>query len=256
MQHDTQENTSVHTQYQSIEGKTVLISGGTTGIGRAIARLLGHYGAKIFIFGRHSKELIDAIIDIKETDTEVHGITADQSKIEDVEKVFSDFDEKWDQLDILINNAAIGAEDIESMAHDDWKYIIESNLNGYFACTKEALKRMESRKEGHIINIGSMSADEREEGSSVYVATKSAIQGFTEALRKEVNEKGIKVSLVEPGKVGTDMQKESPDEQRKLQKEEKMLKAEDIAVCVYYILTQPKRCDVVEVKIRPHLQVI
>jgi NADP-dependent 3-hydroxy acid dehydrogenase YdfG len=88
------------------------------------------------------------------------------------------------------------------------------------------------------------------------VATKSAIQGFTEALRKEVNELGIKVSLIEPGSVGTDMQDESPAEQREKERRGEMLKAEDIAGCIEYCLVQPPRCDVVVVQIRPHGQPI
>jgi NADP-dependent 3-hydroxy acid dehydrogenase YdfG len=92
----------------------------------------------------------------------------------------------------------------------------------------------------------------------VYVATKSGIQGFTEALRKEINPLGIKVTLIEPGAVGTDMQSPQypPEEQRKREEDLKMLKAEDIAACVLYTLTQPKRCDVVSVQIRPHMQSI
>lgn len=107
-----------------------------------------------------------------------------------------------------------------------------------------------------IVNIGSMSADVREKNSSVYVATKSGIQGFSEALRKEVNSLGIKVTLIEPGAVGTDMQPQPPEEQRQLEANMEMLKAEDIAACVLYTLTQPKRCDMVNIQIRPHLQII
>jgi NADP-dependent 3-hydroxy acid dehydrogenase YdfG len=90
----------------------------------------------------------------------------------------------------------------------------------------------------------------------VYVATKSAIQGLAESLRKEVNGDGIKISLVEPGAVGSDMQETTSEEERQKQQTGEMLRAEDIAVCVHYILTQPLRCDVVSVQIRPHLQLI
>ena len=102
-----------------------------------------------------------------------------------------------------------------------------------------------------------MRAHEREKDSSVYVATKSGIQGFSKALRKELNPLGIKVSLIEPGAVGTDMQSEySPEEQREKIETMEMLRAEDIAACVLYTITQPKRCDVVHLQIRPHLQSI
>jgi NADP-dependent 3-hydroxy acid dehydrogenase YdfG len=136
--------------------------------------------------------------------------------------------------------------------------VVATNLLGYIGCVQEGVRRMRTRGGGHIVNIGSMSADVRESGSSVYVATKSGIQGFSEALRKEINKEGIKVTLIEPGLVGTDMTEDKTpvEEQPQKQREMKMLKAEDIAACVYYCLTQPKRCDVVSVQIRPHLQEI
>src|SRR4051795_7478334 len=106
------------------------------------------------------------------------------------------------------------------------------------ACAHEALARMRKHGGGHIVNVGSMSADVREKGSSVYVATKSGIQGMSEALRKEVNPLGIKVSLIEPGAVGTDMQQSqySPQEQREQIEQQAMLRAEDIAACVLYVI--------------------
>lgn len=114
---------------------------------------------------------------------------------------------------------------------------------------------MKAAGSGHIVNIGSMSADVRETGSSAYVATKAGIQGFSEALRKEVNAHGIKVTLIEPGAVGSDMQPEKETHAAKAVSGD-MLKAEDIAACVRYCLTQPSRCDVVAVSIRPHHQEI
>jgi NADP-dependent 3-hydroxy acid dehydrogenase YdfG len=162
-----------------------------------------------------------------------------------------------EKLDILINNAALGYNSVMEGSYGDWQYIVNTNLLGYMAMAHEAIERMKARREGHIVNIGSMSADVREKDSSVYVATKSGIQGFSEALRKEVNPLGIKVTLIEPGAVGTDMQSQySPEEQRQREAELKMLKAEDIAACILYTITQPKRCDVVSLQIRPHLQSI
>lgn len=110
-------------------------------------------------------------------------------------------------------------------------------------------------KTGHIVFIGSKSADVRAEGESTYAASKGGIQAFAEALRKEVNKAGIRISLIQPGSVGTDMQKdkESHAEQAR---DLKMLKAEDIASCVQYCLIQPLRCDIVSMDVRPHLQAI
>jgi len=236
--------------------KRVLITGGTTGIGRATALLLASRGTHVLIFGRHEKELNDAMRDLRGVTSKVHGMTADASRIDDVRRVFKTVDEQLGGLDILINNAALGAEGLATMKQEDWEYVVRSNLLGYMYCAQEAINRMKSRKQGHIVQIGSMSADERAKNTSVYVATKSAIQGFTEALRKEVNEMGIKVSLIEPGSVGTDMQEESPQEQLQKEARGEMLMAQDIARCIEYCLIQPQRCDVVVIQIRPHKQPI
>lgn len=245
-----------HTTTESLEGKRILITGGTTGIGRAIAILLGSYGAKIFTFGRHQEQLDEVLDAIRQAGGQADGMTADVTEKGDIQQVFQQADEALGGLDILINSAALGAGSLSEMADSDWRYVIETNLVGYLATTKEALNRMQSQKKGHIVLIGSMSANVREEGSSVYVATKAAIQGLAESLRKEVNKDGIKVSLIEPGAVGSDMQSTTPEEERENQKTGEMLRAEDIAVCVHYILTQPERCDVVGIQIRPHLQLI
>jgi NADP-dependent 3-hydroxy acid dehydrogenase YdfG len=244
-------------QPEPVADKSILITGGTTGIGRSTAILLAAQGARVMIFGRHEKELADAMDDIRQTGAEVRGLTADVSDPEDIRRVFKEFDKQMDRLDILINNAALGYGSIMEGGYPEWDYILKTNLLGYMAMSHEAVERMKANGWGHIVNIGSMSADVREKDSSVYVATKSGIQGFTEALRKEVNPLGVKVTLIEPGAVGTDMQSQySPKEQRKQIEKMEMLRAEDIAACVFYTLTQPRRCDVVSLQIRPHLQSI
>lgn len=241
-----------------MEGKNILITGGTTGIGRATALLLAAQGANVMIFGRHEKELNDALDDFqrRELGSKVYGLVADVAIREDITKIFEAVDRQFNPLDILINNAALGYGGIMTGQYDDWQYILQTNLLGYMACVHQAVNRMKKRKNGHIVNIGSMSADVREKDSSVYVATKAAIQGFSEALRKEVNELGIKISLIEPGAVGTDMQPHSSEEQREKISNQEMMKAEDIAMSVLYVLSQPQRCDVVSLQIRPHLQII
>ena len=240
---------------QSVVGKNVLITGGTTGIGRATALLLSEIGANVIIVGLNEDHLKDTLDDLSaKASGEVYNVLADLSTKKGIENVFNQVNTHFSKLDILINNAAIAAGTTEEGNYDDWQRVVNTNLTAYIACCAEAVKRMNG--EGHIINIGSMSADVREETGSVYVATKSGIQGFSEALRKQVNNKGIKVTLIEPGAVDTDMQEQPTDEKLKKVQELKMLTADDIAVSVLYCLSQPKRCDVVDLKIRPHLQLI
>ena len=256
MAEQEQKSTYPDRDIEEVVGKGIIVTGGTTGIGGATARLLASRGAKVLIFGRHEEELNDAMNDLRHAGSDVHGMIADASKSEDIKQIFEAADAKLGRVDVLVNNAALAAGRVAEWAYEDWEYVVRTNLLGYMACAHEAITRMKKQGSGHIVNIGSMSANVREEGSSVYVATKSGIQGFSEALRKEVNRNGIKVTLIEPGSVGTDMQQPSPEEQRQKEEQGEMLRAEDIAACVYYCLIQPKRCDVVEVRIRPHLQEI
>ena len=242
----------------NLPGAGVIITGGTTGIGRAIACLLAKEGANVLIAGSNEEHLNDALQYIEHTNVsgKVTGTIADLSTEEGVKSVFERADDDLGKLDVMINNAALAHQDVFDGEYTDWERVVKTNLLGYIACTRYALDRMSATNTGHIVNIGSMSAGVREKGSSVYVATKSGIQGFSEALRKEVNESGIRVTLIEPGAVGTDMQPVGVEEQQQTQEKLEMMKAEDIAEAVLYALSRPMRCDVVEMKLKPHLQII
>ncbi len=242
---------------ENVAGRAIIISGGTRGIGRATARLLVARGGRVLIYGRHQDALDDAVASAREVGGgEIYGVLADSSKAEDIEHVFAEADRHLGGLDILVNNAALGAGSINDTSLDEIRYVLDTNLLGYIVCTKLACERMRKAGHGHIVNVGSMSADVKEPDSSLYVATKAAIRGLSGSLRKEVNPFGIKVSLIEPGNVGTDMQEVPVNEQADLERRGEMLKAEDIAEAVYYCLIQPARCDVVALQIRPHLQPI
>jgi len=242
---------------QNIDRKRIVITGGTTGIGKATAQLLASLGGQIFIFGRDKDDLDQAIDSINaQAQGKVYGITADITLKEDIELIWKEIDNTLGGIDILINNAALPANGIIDEEYENIKYILETNVLGYISFTKEAVSRMKTQREGHIVNIGSMSAETHEETGTVYVATKSAIRGFSAALRKEVNELGIKVSLIEPGAVTSDMQPAPKEEQRKQIEKMEMLEAEDIAMSVLFCLSQPKRSDIVSLQVRPHLQVI
>ena len=241
---------------ERLTGKAVIVTGGTTGIGRALVRLLATHGARVLLFGRHELELNETLDEIRRMGGDVHGLTADASHLDDIRRVFQEADRVLGGVDVLVNNAAVASDEFHEQDLNDLEYVVRTNVVGYVACAHEAVARMKRRGGGHIINVGSMSADLREPGTSVYVATKAAIQGFSESLRKTVNPDGIKVTLIEPGKVATEMVAKSAEEKLEGEERLEMLEPDDIAACVYYCLTQPKRCDVVSVQIRPHRQVI
>jgi len=246
---------------RSVQGKSVLVTGGTTGIGRAIALLLASQGAKVTIFGRHDGPLQDAMRDIGAAageGGEVHGFTADQAVYEDVQRAFREAEGRFGGVDLVVANAALSAGSVTGMEFQDIEYIIRTNILGYMAVAKEYLSRAMAKGEGHIVFVGSMSADGKEAGSDIYVATKTAVAGFSDALRKQVNEKGIRVTLIEPGSTGANLSGDDVDTEKQRQRisDEKMLSAEDIAESVYYALTQPVRTEIVKMEVKPLRQIL
>ena len=235
-----------------MQGKRVVVTGGTTGIGRAIVRSLASQGARVVTLGRDENALKDALDAMADLPGEVHGIAADLATREGVERLFAEADAQMGGLDALVSNAALGAEPIDEMADDDWRYVVEVNLVAAMAATRAALARL--GKGGQIVIVGSISAEIHAPGESVYSATKAGLQGFAETLRKEVEERGLRVALVEPGTTGSDMQEATDDEQREEIAKARMLRAEDVAEAVDFILSRPSRVDVVTLRLEPRLQ--
>jgi NADP-dependent 3-hydroxy acid dehydrogenase YdfG len=241
----------------NFNGRSVIVTGGTTGIGRAIAYSMAEAGANVLLVGTNPQHVEDALNSAGDSFRDrLKGVAADVSNEDGIKSLFDEADRELEGLDFFVNNAALGAGGVTEGDYKEWSKVIQTNLTAYVACAGFATERMKAAGSGHIINIGSMSANTREKGSTIYVATKSGIQGFAESLRKEVNELGIKVSLIEPGAVDTNMQPASTDEKAESVEKMEMLQADDIAAAVMYIASQPARCDVVELKIRPHLQII
>ncbi len=243
-------------EYTHLENRVAIVTGGTTGIGRAIALMLANEGAKVFIFGRHEQALTETLHQIQKANRQGYGMLGDVTDHNDVVAVFDKVQNELGGADILVNNASLAANRVEDYSFEEWDYIIRVNLLGYLDCFNLALKQMTNKGKGHIVNIGSMSADLREQGASLYVTAKSAIQGFSEATRREINERNIKLSLIEPGAVGTDMNKDPSYSQEAEQQKETMLKPEDIAECVRFCLKAPHRMSVITMQVRPNMQII
>lgn len=233
----------VHTKQPSLKDRKAIVTGGTTGIGRAIAVLLASEGAKVFICGRNEDHLNDALARIGEVG-EGEGIALDLAKSAEVRRFFEAADAFLGGLDIAVINAAVPAESLADTDEDDLDYQIVVDFAAYLTSTKAALKRMDAGSD--VVLIGSMSAVSQMPGSSVYVAAKSGIQGFAHSLRQELSDNDIKIGLIEPGFTGADFQYPDfpPDKQRELIHKAEMLRAEDIAAATHFMLTQPRRTAV------------
>lgn len=242
-----------HTAQVSLKGRAAIITGGTTGIGRAIAVLLASEGARVFICGRTPEHLDDALARIREVG-EGDGLAVDIADKAGLDAFFAAAKAYLSAPDIVIVNAAIAAKGLSDMSEQDLRYALATDFTAYVMSAHVGQALLGDK--GDIVLIGSMSAHVLGAGSTVYAGMKAGIAGFSEALRKELGPKGIKVALVEPGKTGADFQ--YPDipaeKQRKMICEETMLRAEDIAVGVHYLLTQPRRAVVQQLTIAPRMQ--
>ncbi|SEM57445.1 Short-chain dehydrogenase [Sphingomonas gellani] len=243
---------AAHTQHRSLKDRRVLVTGGTTGIGRAIAILLAAEGAHVFVAGHDPDHLDDALAQIRNVGRG-DGMTIDLADPDNVGRLFDAGEKALGGLDVAVINAAVPAQGLTDMDEAALRNAIAVNFTAYLLSAKHASQRI---AKGDIVLTGSMSAHVLGPSSTVYAGIKAGIAGFAEALRRELGPKGIKVSLVEPGKTSADFQYPdlSDDEQQEMIAQETMLRAEDIAVGVHYLLTQPMRAIVQQLTITPRMQ--
>lgn len=243
-----------HTKVEPLKGRRILITGGTTGIGRATARLLASEGARVFVCGREKQHLKDALAAIAPLG-EADGIALDLADKDGVTRFFDAGEKALGGVDAAVVNAAIAADGLTEESEPDLRYAIATDFTAYLMSCREAAARIKGK--GDICMIGSMSTYALGGHSTVYAGIKYGIQGFAVALRRELGEKGIRVSLIEPSRTGADMQLPDipPKKQREMINDHEMLRAEDIAVGVHYVLTQPWRTVIQRLDITPRLMV-
>ena len=245
---DTRNLSDAHTQMPSLKGRKAVITGGTTGIGRAIGVLLASEGVEIFTCGRDAQHLDDGLARINEVG-KGSGISVDLAEKAGLDRFFAEAETALGRYDIAVVNAAIPADGLSEVDEAEARYAIAIDFTAYLLSAHKAAAHMRDR--GDIILIGSFSAHTLGPHSTVYAGMKAGIAGFAEALRKELGPKGIKVGLVEPALTGADFH--YPDipaeKQAEMINAEEMLRAEDIAVGVHYMLTQPRRAVVQQLTI-------
>lgn len=241
-----------HSEAPDIKGRRAIVTGGTTGIGRAIAVLLASYGVKTFICGRTPEHLDDALQRIREVG-EGDGINVDLASPVDMDRFFDSARAYLGDIDIAVINAAVPAAALADAGESEARYQIETDFTAYLICAQQAARCMSAGSD--IIIIGSMTAVSRRPGSSIYVAAKSGIEGFAQSFRKELAEQDIKVGLIEPGFTGADFQYPEfpPEKQKELIGKHQMLRAEDIAVAAHYMLVQPRRTAVSLIRVETRL---
>ena len=191
---------------EELKGKVVLVTGGTRGIGRAIAERFKNVGAVVYITGT-SEERTKAVAE----EIGVNGVKMDVTDREEVKRVISEILEKEGQIDILVNNAGITKDTLfMRMKDEDWDSVIDTNLNGVYNVTRAVVPAMVKKRSGNVINISSVVGFTGNVGQVNYSATKSALIGFTKSLAKELGGRGIRVNCIAPGYITTDMTEKIP----------------------------------------------
>ena len=232
----------------NINGKCAIVTGGTKGIGLAIARGLVEHGAKVLICARKEDEIYSAVSRLNsEFGERAYGITCDVSDHKQVSGLFAEAETIFGRLDILINNAGMGSYgSVEEMTVEEWGATIGTNLSGVFYCCHSALPSMKKSGGGYIINIGSLAGKNPIAGMSAYCASKFGLLGFTESLMQEVRYDHIRVTCLMPGSVNTGFGRGG----RKSGAEWK-LQPEDVAEVVINLLEMDPRALSSRVELRP-----
>ena len=220
----------------NLRNKTAIITGGTKGIGKAIAENLLYEDANIVVAARTESELANIKSQFKTKDNFM-AIKCDVTSIDDVKELMKKTLSTYETIDILVNNvgkAYIGP--ISKMSNNDWNDIITTNLTSVFLCCKEVIPIMEKQKSGYIINIVSNSGKSGTANFAAYCASKFGEIGFTQSLFQEVKASGIKVVAICPGGVDTTLWKNVQDDPRIIPKKGKSMSAKNVAQVVNFIL--------------------
>jgi len=239
--------------------KTVLITGATSGIGKATAYKLAQSNMQLIICGRRREELEKIREDLSKL-TAVISLCFDVSDNTQVTKSIESIPDNFQQIDILINNAgnAHGLDKIQDGDIEDWDKMIDSNVKGLLYVTKAVIGRMIEKSSGHIINIGSLAGREVYEKGNVYSASKHAVNAISKGMRIDLNKHNIKVSEINPGLVETEFSnvrfKGDNSRANTVYEGYKALEADDIAEIIEFVISRPHHVNIADLLVLPQDQ--
>ncbi|WP_299394617.1 SDR family NAD(P)-dependent oxidoreductase [uncultured Gelidibacter sp.] len=238
--------------------KTALITGATSGIGRATAHEFAKHGINLILCGRR-QERLDTIQKALEKTTDVHTLNFDVRDKDAISEAIASLPEAFKTIDILINNAgnAHGLDPIQSGDMDDWDAMMDINVKGLLYVSNAIIPQMTARQSGHIINIGSSAGKEVYPKGNVYCASKHAVLAITEGMRIDLNPFGIKVGAINPGLVETEFSQvrfKGDAVADTVYKGYKALQPEDIAEIIYFAVSRPAHVNIADLLVFPTAQ--
>lgn len=230
---------------QRLEDKVAVITGGSRGIGLAIAQTLAEHGCRVVVAARNAKSLKAAGDTLRRM--KVETVQCDITDPAQVDNLFGAVRKKHSRIDILVNNAGVAHSlaPVQKLSLESWKQTIDTNLTGMFLCTRAALPLMAAG--GTIVNNLSVAAIQPFEGMAAYNASKYGALGFTNVLREELRKQGIRVLALIPGPTDTDIWEQFwPQAPR-----DKMVSASTVAEAVFHVVTLPASTTIEEIRLRP-----
>jgi 3-hydroxy acid dehydrogenase/malonic semialdehyde reductase len=241
--------------------KLALVTGATSGIGRAVAIKLAENNFNLIITGRRG-DLLDALkreIEVKYK-RDVLALNFDIRSNEAVEKALDGLQDRWRKIDILVNNAglAVGLNHIQEGIVDDWERMIDTNIKGLLYITRKVSPIMIERGKGHIVNIGSIAGTQVYENGNVYCASKHAVHALSQAMRADMLKHGIRVTEIRPGLIETEFSlvrfKGDKEQAKKPYDGLSPLFADDIAEAILFVITRPEHVCINDMEITPTAQ--
>lgn len=244
-----------------VKNKTAFITGASAGIGEACARVFAREGYDLLLAARRIDRLEALSAQLNtQFGIQIHLLALD---VRDADEVFSKFNrlpEKWRQVDVLVNNAGLsqGLDPIHEGDIGDWDRMIDTNIKGLLYVTRAVAPFMAARKDGHIINIGSIAGKEVYPNGNVYCATKHAVDALTQGMRIDLLDKHVKVTAIHPGMVETEFSdvrfKGDKERAAAVYNRIEPLVAGDIAEAVWFVASRPKHVNVNDMVIMPTMQ--
>jgi NADP-dependent 3-hydroxy acid dehydrogenase YdfG len=243
----------------NIEGKVVVITGASSGLGEATARLLSAQGASVVLGARRVERLRSLADELTGRGGKAMAVATDVADRDQVKGLVDAAVQAYGRIDVMINNAGLMPQaPLERLKVDEWDRMIDVNIKGVLYGIAAALPHMQRQKAGHIVNVSSVAGHKVGPGFAVYAATKHAVRALSEGLRQEVKPYNIRTTVISPGAVATELPDSvtEPDVAERIRKfyEENAIPAESFAKAVAFAIGQPEEVDVNEILFRPTRQ--
>ena len=243
-----------------LDGKVVVITGASSGIGEATAEALAEEGATVVVAARREERLSELVERLNDDGGKALAVECDVTDEEQAHALIQRAKDEFGQVDILVNNAGVmQLSKIEKGLSDEWRTMFDVNVMGLLYTTDAAVQVMKEQGSGHLVNVSSVAGRKSGPLRGAYSGTKFAVNAISEALRQELIEDNIRVTVVEPGAVETELPDHITDEEARegiqsVYGLDDILQAEDIANAIAYCVSQPERVSVNEILIRPTQQ--